>query len=106
MSICRFSGRGSGGRIEPGKEAVMPKGASARIQDHFVRPAEKIFDAGADYLVAAKGNQPTLCDGIESFFLDHLEDDFARVKVSRHQTDEQAHDREETRTYFVFPTPD
>lgn len=67
--------------------------------------ADKIVDGGADYILAVKGNQPTLHDGIQSFFLDHLEDDFARVKVSRHASQEQGHGRDETRTYFVCPAP-
>jgi len=46
--------------------------------------AEKIVAAGANYVLAVKGNQPTLAEGIQNFFIDHLEDDFARVKVSRH----------------------
>lgn len=67
--------------------------------------AEKIIAAGADYVLAVKGNQPTLHEGIVKFFLDHLEDDFARVKVSRYQTAEHGHGREETRTYYVCPSP-
>jgi predicted transposase YbfD/YdcC len=67
--------------------------------------AEKIVAHKADYILAVKGNQPTLHDGIVKFFLDHLSDDFARVKVSRHQTSERGHGREETRTYYVCPVP-
>src|SRR5512135_1299029 len=44
--------------------------------------ARQIVAAKADYVLAVKGNQPTLHDGIVKFFLDHLSDDFARVKVS------------------------
>ena len=43
--------------------------------------AKEIIDAGADYVLAVKGNQPTLHEGIKAFFDDHLEDDFARVKA-------------------------
>ena len=68
--------------------------------------AEKIVAQKADYILAVKGNQPTLHDGIVKFFLDHLSDDFARVKVSRYQTSERGHGREETRTYYVCPVPD
>src|SRR5262245_61513789 len=68
--------------------------------------AEKIVAAGADYVLAVKGNQPTLHAGIVKFFLNHLEDDFARVKVSRYQTEERGHGREETRTYYVCAVPD
>ena len=67
--------------------------------------AEKIVAQKADYILAVKGNQPTLHDGIVKFFLDHLYDDFARVKVSRYQTSERGHGREETRTYYVCPVP-
>lgn len=68
--------------------------------------AETIVAAEADYVLAVKGNQPTLHAGIVKFFLDHLEDDFARVQVSRHRTEEHGHGRTETRTYYVCPVPD
>ena len=51
--------------------------------------AEAIVAGGADYVLAAKGNQPTLYDGIQKFFDEHLETDFAKVNVSRHKTEEQ-----------------
>lgn len=68
--------------------------------------AAAIVDGGADYVLAVKGNQPTLQDGIADFFADHLEDDFARTKVSRHQTSETGHGRQERRWYYVCPVPD
>ena len=57
-------------------------------------------------MLAVKGNQPTLHEGIVEFFLDHLEDDFARVKVSRHETKEKGHGRDEHRTYYVCDVPE
>lgn len=68
--------------------------------------AEEIIAGGADYVLAVKANQPTLHEGIEAFFLDHLDDDFARTKVSRHETAEQGHGRQEKRTYYVCDVPD
>ena len=68
--------------------------------------AQAIVTAGADYVLAVKANQPTLHDGIAAFFLDHLDDDFARVKVSRHETKERGHGRQEHRSYFVCAAPD
>ncbi len=56
--------------------------------------AAAIVAAEADYVLAAKDNQPTLCEGIRDFFADHATDDFARVKVSRHETEEQGHGRD------------
>jgi predicted transposase YbfD/YdcC len=68
--------------------------------------AREVVAAGADYVLAVKGNQPTLHDGIEAFFLDHLDDDFARAAVSRHETEGRGHGRRERRSYFVCAAPD
>ena len=68
--------------------------------------ARTIIDAGADYVLAVKQNQPTLHDGIAEFFDEQLEDDFAEVNVSRHETNERGHGRQETRHYFVCEVPD
>jgi predicted transposase YbfD/YdcC len=68
--------------------------------------AQGVAAAGADYVLAVKGNQPTLYEGIEAFFLDHLDDDFARVAVSRHETKGRGHGRREHRSYFVCAAPD
>lgn len=68
--------------------------------------AEKIVAAGANYVLAVKGNQPTLAEGIQDFFIDHQEDDFARTKVSRYETKERGHGRVESRSYYVCPVPD
>ena len=70
-----------------------------------VEIARKIIHVKADYCLAAKGNQPTLHQGIIDFFSDHLEDDFARVKVRRHETKEKRHGRKEIRWYFICPVP-
>jgi predicted transposase YbfD/YdcC len=68
--------------------------------------AQAIIDAKADYVLAVKGNQPTLYEGILDHFTEHMEDDFARVKVSRHATSEKGHGRQEKRTYYVCPVPE
>lgn len=68
--------------------------------------AQALVTGGADYVLAVKGNQPTLHQGLIDFFLEHLADDFARVKVSRHATQERGHGREEQRSYFVCAVPD
>ena len=68
--------------------------------------ARSIVDGGADYVLHVKGNQPTLQQGIEAFFADHLEDNFAGMKVRRHETMEKGHGREETRSYLVCPVPE
>jgi predicted transposase YbfD/YdcC len=68
--------------------------------------AGKIVEGKADYVLAVKANQPTLHEGIVEFFLDHMEDDFVRVKVSRHETVEEGHGRSEHRTYYVCDAPE
>jgi predicted transposase YbfD/YdcC len=68
--------------------------------------AREIVAGGADYVLNVKANQPTLHEGLKAFFDDHLEDDFARGQVRRHQTKDKAHGREEHRDYFVCPVPD
>ena len=67
--------------------------------------ARQIVKAEADYVLAVKGNQPTLHQGIVDFFNDHLEDDFARTKVRRYETREKGHGRDEHRYYFICPVP-
>jgi predicted transposase YbfD/YdcC len=71
-----------------------------------VEIARHIVEGGADYCLAAKENQPTLFNGIEAHFNDHLEDDFARTPVRRHETKEKGHGREEHRCYFICAIPD
>ncbi len=67
--------------------------------------AEKIIERGGDYVVPVKGNQGNLEQAVEAFFDEHLEDDFARVKVSRFETEEKRHGRIERRTYLQVNVP-
>lgn len=68
--------------------------------------ARRIIEGKADYVLPVKGNQPTLQQGIKDFFDDHLEDDFARAKVRRFETEGKEHGRKETRHYCICPVPD
>ena len=68
--------------------------------------AKAIVAGGGDYILALKGNQPTLHEGVVEHFLGHMGDDFARVEVSRHETKEEGHGREEHRTYYVLDVPE
>jgi predicted transposase YbfD/YdcC len=68
--------------------------------------ARDIVEAEGDYVLAVKGNQPTLQQGIVDFFDDHTKDDFARTKVRRYGTEEKGHGREEVRSYFLCPVPE
>ena len=66
--------------------------------------APQIVEGGADYILAVKGNQPTPHEGIVEHFLDQM-DDFARTSLSRCETTESGHGRQEYRTYYVLDVP-
>ena len=68
--------------------------------------AEDIVQSGAHYCLAAKGNQPTLCNGIIDHFEEHIMNDFKGTKVRQHHTNETGHGREESRSYYICPVPD
>jgi predicted transposase YbfD/YdcC len=67
--------------------------------------AKTIVDAGADYCLAVKRNQPTLYDGIDEFFSPYFGNDFEGVKVRRHDEHETTHGREVQRFNFICPVP-
>ena len=71
-----------------------------------VEIARDIVDGGADYCLAAKGNQPTLHAGLVEHFNAGLEADFADAAVRRHETREKGHGREEHRMYYICPVPE
>ena len=67
--------------------------------------ARTIIESKADYVLAVKKNQPTLFDAVAWFFLTKREQNFTGVRVSRHETRETGHGREETRSYYVCAVP-
>lgn len=67
--------------------------------------AKQIKDSEADYVLPLKGNHATLHQAVLDYFTEQLDNDFAGVKVQRHQTSETGHGRQETRTYFQVPAP-
>ncbi|NQV24012.1 MAG: ISAs1 family transposase, partial [Rhodopirellula sp.] len=71
-----------------------------------VKIAETIVDQQANYVLAVKGNQPTLHDGVVSHFAVHLSDGNVFKGRGFHRTNEKAHGRETEREYFVCSVPD
>lgn len=67
--------------------------------------AKQVIDGGADYVLALKGNQETLHQGVVGYLTEQLDKDFAGVRARRYQTRETGHGRQETRTYFHLPAP-
>jgi predicted transposase YbfD/YdcC len=68
--------------------------------------ARQIVEAGADYCLAVKDDQPALKQGIFDFFEKHLDGDFAGIRMRYHITEEKGHGREETRYYMICPVPE
>jgi len=67
--------------------------------------AAAIHEAGADYVLAVKDNQPTLHDDIRELFNEGLDNDFANLEHRCHGTKEKGHGRVETRVYHVVGVP-
>lgn len=65
------------------------------------RIAEKIVENGADYVLAVKDNQPTLCEDLRLFFEDAVRLRFEDMQVDYHETVDGEHGRIETRRYWI-----
>ncbi len=63
--------------------------------------AAKIIEKEADYVLALKGNQGTLRDDVEEFFIEQKANEYADCKPSRHETLEKSHGRIERTTVTV-----
>jgi predicted transposase YbfD/YdcC len=69
--------------------------------------AKQIVNSGGDYMLAVKGNQPTLHEAIQKFFLERYEnDDFCDYGVRQHTTVERSRGRIEERTWLTAPLPE
>lgn len=67
--------------------------------------AKEIVAGGADFVLALKGNQGTLHQGVIDHVDQQMEDNFAQAKARRHVTKEAGHGRNETRIYIQMPAP-
>jgi predicted transposase YbfD/YdcC len=63
--------------------------------------AEQIVAQGADYVLALKGNQPTLEQAVERFFVTGPEAEARRLRSDHHEQIEQGHGRVATRSYWL-----
>ena len=64
--------------------------------------ARKIVDKKADYVLALKGNQGTLCEDVTIFVTEQKGRDFRDTTISRDETIDGDHGRVETRTTTVI----
>jgi predicted transposase YbfD/YdcC len=67
--------------------------------------AGQIRDQGGEYLLAVKGNQPTLLAAVEKVFSDACAVDFAGVAFDQHAAVETGHGRAEERYVTVIANP-
>ncbi len=63
--------------------------------------AQKIIEQEADYVLALKGNQPTLEQAVERFFVSGPDAEAHRTQSAYHEQTEQGHGRVETRCAWV-----
>lgn len=65
--------------------------------------AARIVAKEADYVLALKGNQPTLYDRVSDYFLEQMGKEGPERKLRHHREVEEGHGRSETRETFVAP---
>src|SRR5215510_11831264 len=63
--------------------------------------ARQIVERKADYVLALKGNQPTLEKAVEDFFVTGLATDAHRTSCDYYEHSERGHGRVETRCYWI-----
>lgn len=84
-------------------EALFLKGAVVTIDamgcQHAI--ARKIVERGADYLLAVKDNQPSLCEGLRELFAAHDAQGLKTVRFVEHTEIGKEHGRIETRRCVV-----
>ena len=67
--------------------------------------AAQIRQQKGHYVLAVKGNQPSLECDLQRLFVEGLNDDFAGLKQETYHTEEQGHGRREQRTCQVIEIP-
>jgi predicted transposase YbfD/YdcC len=68
--------------------------------------AQAIIDQGADYVLALKGNQPTVLAAVETYFAEARASDFRHTPHQYLQTVDGDHGRVERRQHWVTTDPD
>ena len=68
--------------------------------------AEPIIEGEGDYVLALKGNHETLHQAVIEHINEQVANGFGNTTVDRHQTEETAHGREETRSSLQMPVPE
>jgi len=66
----------------------------------------QVVEAGGDYVVTVKDNQPHLRQDIEGCFTAAIEADFEGVQHDEYQSEETGHGRHQKRSYIVIYNPE
>lgn len=67
--------------------------------------AQQIVEGEADYVLALKGNQDSIHQGVISTIDQHMQENFRNANARHHTTTDTGHGREETRTDIQMPAP-
>ena len=67
--------------------------------------AKQIVEGNADYVLALKGNQGNLHQGVVDYVDEQMQHDFRGIGARRHVTKDKGHGRRETRIYIQMPAP-
>lgn len=67
--------------------------------------ARAIVEAGGDYVLTVKDNQPNLLEDIQNCFAKAFETDFEGLNYDNHETFERGHGRTERRSYTILTNP-
>jgi predicted transposase YbfD/YdcC len=68
--------------------------------------AAQIIEGEADFVLALKGNQETLHQGVIDHLVEQSETGFAKTGARQHVTEETGHGRKETRSSIQMPVPE
>jgi predicted transposase YbfD/YdcC len=67
--------------------------------------AKKIIAGGGDYILALKGNHEKLFEAVREYFVKHMANDFADIKIRILEEVVKGHGRVDTLTYYQFTVP-
>jgi predicted transposase YbfD/YdcC len=67
--------------------------------------AKQIVDGKGDYVLSLKGNQGKIHDAVASYIEEHMENDFANIKVEHFSETLKGHGRRDEITYYQMRVP-
>jgi predicted transposase YbfD/YdcC len=88
------------GQIELAKAVITIDAAGCQKEI-----ARDIVAGGGDFVIAVKGNQPTLARAIGALVGKHLEGELEALRHRNYETDERGHGRRDERFYWVARVP-